>query len=259
MHAKSIKVAVLLLAAALPLGCNVGKNDSASTTPIPNASLVGLWSGTDSTSGLGVVAIVDAAGSATILRSDDAQFVGNLTTAGDAIAAAVDGYANYGHSFSDRANFGIGTLDGSVVPGASITANLAFTTNLGTALPGTWSLSYGTLTGIGSSLAAVARNYTDDVTGATVSITGSGVITSQNPTTGCVLNGSIATSDATIDVYQVDYTLANCTGAYAPLNGVAFSGLGYLDNTNLSVKLVYAVAGSSAAGNFGIASRLTGA
>jgi len=258
MKIAATKSVVLALAAGSLLACGAGKKSGNSGNPVPNASLAGLWSGTDSSSGLGIVAMVDAAGDATILRSDGVQYVGNLPTAGDAIAGAVDGYANYGHSFSDRSIFGIGTVNGTVVPGASITANLAFTTSAGAALPGAWKLQFGALTKLGSAVATLARNYTDDDTGATVSVTASGVINSQNPTTGCVLNGTVATSEATIDVYQVAYTLESCTGAYAVLNGVAFSGLGYFDNTNLSAKLVYAVAGSSAGGNFGIASHLTG-
>ncbi len=240
-------------------GCN--NSDSTTGTTTPNASVVGLWTGTDADSGLVLNAIINSAGEMIVIRSDGLQFVGNLQVAGDTIAATLDGYTNYGSSFTDNSIYGIGTLDGTVVPGTSISASVTFTTNGGTSIPGSWSFTPGALTSVGSSAAAVTGNFTDNATGATVSITASGAMTSQNPATGCVLNGTISTTDTAIDEYQVSYTLEDCTETsptnYTILNGVTFTGMGYLDFSTTPATLTYAVAGSSANGNFGIISNLT--
>ncbi len=241
------------------VSCNGSNGTIAGGTATPNASVVGLWGGTDSDNpDLALNVIINSGGEMVAIRSDGAQFVGTLQISGDAIDATLDGYANFGSSFPDNSIYGIGTLSGSVDPGTSLTANITFTTNGGNSLPGAWSLTPGTLTNVGSSLVSVTGNFTDTLTGASVSITASGAMTSQNPNTGCVLNGTISTPDTAINEYQVNYTLAGCSASYAVLDGVNFSGLGYLDNTTTPVTLTYAVSGSSASGNFGIVSFLTG-
>jgi opacity protein-like surface antigen len=75
------------------------------------------------------------------------------------------------------------------------------------------------------------------------------------------LSGTIGTADTSINEYQVSYTLQGCTANatdYILLNGVAFTGMGYLDFSTNPATLIYAVAGSSASGgDFGIVSNLT--
>ena len=80
----------------------------------------------------------------------------------------------------------------------------------------------------------MSGNYTDNVTGTVLSINNGGVMTSQNANNGCVLNGSISTSDATHDIYEVAFTYGNCTGTYAVLNGVQFTGLATLEPQRLA-------------------------
>ncbi|MFI4890089.1 MAG: hypothetical protein ACHQIL_06105 [Steroidobacterales bacterium] len=254
-------IAGLACIAVSLVGCK-NSDSAASTIPTANASVVGLWTGTDTDNPtLTLNAVIDSTGEMIVIRSDGVQFVGNLQISGDTLATALDGYANFGTSFSDRSIYGIGTLDGTVTPGTSIAATVSFTTNSGTSIPGSWSFTPGALTSVGSSLTTVTGNFTDDATGATVSITGSGAMTSQDATTGCVLNGTIGTGDTTIDEYQVSYTLESCTGKYAVLNGVKFSGMGYMNFSTTPATLTYAVAGSSTTGsttsNFGIVSNLT--
>lgn len=257
LHSKPGLVGFACITAGLA-GCNGSGNTIASSGATPNASVVGLWSGTDTDNpDLAYNVIIDSTGDMVAIRSDGVQFVGVLTISGDSVAASLGGFANFGSSFPDNSIYGIGTLSGTVTPGTSITANVTFTTNGGTSIPGDWTLTPGTLTGTGSSLTAVTGSFTDTVTGATVSVSAAGAIASQNATTGCVLSGTIGTSDTAIDEYQVSYTLAGCSGAYAVLNGVAFTGLGYLDTTISPATLTYAVSGSSGNGNFGIVSILT--
>jgi hypothetical protein len=239
-------------------GCK-SDNTSGTTTPsTDNATIAGLWGGTDSDTGDTLNVLISSTNQMVVIRSDGVQFAGLLEVSGDTLAAAIDGYASFGTSFSDSSVYGIGTLNGTVVPSSSIAATIAFTTTQNTSVPGSWSLTPGSLTTIGSSLTTVAGDFTDSSTGATVTITASGSMTSRNATTGCVLNGTIGTSDSSIDVYQVSYTLESCTGDYAVLNGITYTGLGYVDNTTSPLKLTYAVSGSTGtSSNFGIVSSLT--
>ena len=109
-----------------------------------------------------------------------------------------------------------------------------------------------------SSTSAVSGNYTDNVTGTVLSINTGGVMTSQNASNSCVLNGSISTQDGSHNVYEVAYTYGNCTGTYAVLNGVQFTGLATLNPSLSPVQLTMAVTGASSTNKYGIVSILHG-
>jgi hypothetical protein len=256
MHAprsRFIGLAAVFTAACLA-GCNSSTSSGSGSTT--DQSATGVWSGTDSVTGDAVVAVINSGGQAAFIRSDGVQFDGTVQVSGSTLAATVTGYTNFNQTFSDGSTYGIGTLNGSVSTGGSLTASLTFTTNDNTSLTGTWSLSFEALSNTASSTSAVAGNYTDVATNATLSITSAGVMTEQNTANGCVLNGSISTTDSSVNVYQVSYTLEDCTGTYAPLNGVQFTGLGYL-NTNASpTELVIAVAGANSTSKYAILSNL---
>ena len=61
------------VAALLATGCNSMTDDTANTT---TQSATGVWSGTDSVTGLGVTAIINSGGQAVFIRSDGIQFTG---------------------------------------------------------------------------------------------------------------------------------------------------------------------------------------
>jgi hypothetical protein len=244
-------------AACLSGGCNSTIDDGSGST-VTNASATGVWSGTDSVSNLGVTALINSGGQATFIRSDGLQFVGAVQVSGDTLAVTLDGYEDYPTLFADGSNYGIGTLNGTVSTGGTITATLTFTTNGGTALSGSWSLTFQTQSNNSSSTSAISGNYTDAdsvSSGATVSITSSGVMTAQNPANSCVLNGSLSTADSSHDLYEVAYSYGNCTGSYAVLNGVQFTGLATL---NSSGSITMAVAGASSSAKYAIVSTLNG-
>jgi hypothetical protein len=230
--------------------------DDGTTTTTTNQSATGYWTGTDSVSGLNVTAVINAAGQATFIRADGVQFTGVVQVAGSTLAVTVDGYTEFPNTFSDGSVYGIGTLNGTVTSGSSISATLSFTTTDNTAISGTWSLTYQSVSTNASSLAAISGNYTDTVTGAVLSITSAGAMT-ESATNNCVLNGSVSTTDSAYNIYQVAFTYGNCTGTYVVLNGVQFTGLATL-NTGLSpAQLILAVAGTSSASvQYGIVSTL---
>jgi hypothetical protein len=252
--------AILAIGAGLILAsCNnstLGDGTSGTTT---NASATGFWSGSDSVSGDTVIALIDAAGQATFIRSDGVQFTGSVQVAGSNLVTAVAGYTDFGAAFSDGSTYGIGTLNGTVVTGTSITATLSFTTNGNTPLSGSWSLTYQPVSNNASSTGAIAGNYTDNSTSAVLSINSNGVMSEQNPTTSCVLNGSVSTNDTARDLYEVAFTYASCAAPYAVLDGVQFTGLATLNTSVSPAQLTIAIVGTSAASvPYGIVSQLTG-
>jgi hypothetical protein len=249
-----IGIAVALAAAVLG-GCKgtTGGGGSGGNT---NAAAVGVWSGTDSATGGAITALIDSKGHAQFMRADGVLFSGSVQVSVDTLAMTVNGYSEFPAAFSDKSTHGIGTVNGTVVSGNSISATLTFTTDGGTPMSGTWTLSFEPLSNDSSGLTQVSGNYTDNVTGTVLSINTNGAMTSQNPTNGCVLNGTISTADSTHNIYQVAFSYDNCTGTYTGLNGVQLSGLATLNSHVSPAQLTMAASGSSASAYYAVVSGL---
>ena len=245
--------------AALALAGCYGTVYSGGSNPMPtNASATGIWGGTDSVTGLNVAGYVDPAGEAVFIRSDGVQFAGATQVSGDTLVAAVVAYTNFGSTFNDGSTYGLGTLNGTVASGSTLTLTLSFTTNGGTAETGSWSLTFSTLTNSGSSLSAISANYTDTASGSVVSISGNGVMTGQDPANSCVVNGTITVINSSYDIYQVSLTYESCTGSYAVLNGLTLTGLAAFNPNTSPTQLTISIAGASSGGKFGIILYLQG-
>jgi hypothetical protein len=259
MRPSPTRFAVLTGAALVGLlqgGCNSDLGDSSTSTTTQSAT--GVWSGSDSVSGAGVTALINSGGQAEFIRSDGVLFSGSAQVSGSNLVVAVDGYPDFPSAFSDGSGYGVGTLNGTVMSAASLDASLTFTTDNNGSITGTWSLNYAALSDNSSSTATISGNYTDAVTGATVSISSTGVMTGADSSNGCQLNGSVSTADSTHNLYEVSYTYSDCTGSYQPLIGVQFTGLAYL-NSNLSpAQVTMAATGASATNHYGIVSTLNG-
>jgi hypothetical protein len=245
------------LVALATTGCN-GTYGGISNPMPTNASATGIWGGTDSVTGLSVAGYIDPAGEAVFIRADGVQFAGATQVSGSTLVAAVVGCANFGSTFNDGSTYGLGTLNGSVATGSTLTLSLSFTTNGGTAQTGSWSLTFSTLTNSGSSLNTISANYTDTASGSVISISGNGVMTGQNPANSCVVNGTITIINSSYDIYQVSLTYENCTGSYAVLNGLQLTGLAVLNPNSSPTQLTISVAGASAGGKFGLTLYLQG-
>jgi hypothetical protein len=240
-----------------------GSSSSTSSTSTTTASAAGIWTGTDSASGLTLTGIVDAAGLADFIRSDGVQYIGPVQVAGTALVVTLNVYAQFGAQFSDGSTYGVGTLNATVTTDSSISGSLDFTTSDNNTGTSTWSLTFNTLYDNASSTSVISGNYTDASTGdplngAIVSISGTGAMTAQSATTGCVLNGQISTTDSSNDVYEASYTLENCNGADAVLNGIEFTGLAILNSSASPAQVAIGVSGQSSGGtNYGVVSGLT--
>jgi len=260
--------AVFVVLTLMAAGCGGSGLSSSSTTPT-NASAVGIWSGSDSASGLALQAFINSAGQADFIRADGVQYIGTVQVSGDTLTLSVDGYTNVGSTFSSGSStYGIGTVNGTVTTATSISATLTFTPTGGSQESSTWSLTFSSLSNTASSLSAIAGTYTsgtafvggtDPLSGASVTISSAGVISGQDSTSDCVVNGTVTVGDSSYDIYEVAYALSGCTGTYVDLNGLQFTGLAVLNNAtppNQFVIGVTAQAGSGAA-YYGLVTALT--
>ena len=247
-------VTALVLSLTSCTGTDIGGSTTPTTT---SASATGIWGGTDSATGESVVGYINSAGQAVVIRGDGVQFVGPTQVSGDTLVAAVVGYADFGSAFSDGSTYGLGTLNGTVTSGSSLTLSLSFTTNGGTMQSGSWSLGFNSLSSSGSALSVISANYTDNATGSVVTIAADGVVSGQNPQNGCVLNGSVTVTNSTYDVYQVAITYENCTGSCAALNGVQLTGLAAVNNGTSPAQVTIGLSGANAMGKYAIVLNLT--
>jgi hypothetical protein len=115
------------------------------------------------------------------------------------------------------------TLNGSLM-GTSLNLSFDVGGNLVPALGATMDKLYSEP----SSLAALAGNWND--AGNTLTINSDGTFFEQQ-STGCVINGSYAIIDATHNLYRVSLQVSNCTDSSV---GIAFNGLGYLDDSDVN-------------------------
>lgn len=257
-------------------GCNCDGNvlctkfTSPSTSTSSTAgSAAGIWTGTDSATNLELTGYVDANGQADFIRSDGVQFIGTAQVSGTTLNIALNGYTQYGYDFPDGSAFGTGSFSGSFESGSTLSGSVDFTTAGGTTIDSSWSLTFDSLYDTASSLDTISGTYTDNLAAVTdgvdplgqtsLTISSTGVLYAQGSADGCVANGSVTLVSAGTDLYQVSYTLENCTGSEAVLNDVAFSGLAELNTDASPEALVLAVTGASSSGAYyGIVSELTG-
>lgn len=269
-------VVILPLLMLCVAGCNCDGNalctafNSASTSSASTVgSPAGIWTGTDSATNLELTGYIDANGQADFIRSDGVQFIGTAQLSGTTLDVALNGYTQYGYDFSDGSAFGTGSFSGTFESGSTISGSVDFTTANGTTIDSSWSLTFDSLYNTASSLDTVSGTYTDNLVAVTdgldplsqtsLTISSSGVLYAQGAVSGCVANGTVTVASASADLYQVSYTLANCTGSYTVLNGVNFSGLAELNSDASPAALVLAVTGASPTGaDYGIVSELSG-
>jgi hypothetical protein len=97
-----------------------------------------------------------------------------------------------------------------------------------------------------SSLTKLAGNWNDGAN--TLTVNADGTFFEQQGS-GCVINGAYTIIDATHNLYGVSFEITNCTSSIA---GIAFTGLGYLDDSNPSaLHFIEAVSGADPANTGG--------
>jgi len=246
---------------AFGLGAAACHHGSSSiSTATATADPVGIWTGTDSISGLAVTGLINTAGESEFVRADGMLYDGTLTISESTLSGTLYGYSPYGTAFPDGSNFGLGTFGGTVVSASSIDATWSFTTINSATTDNMWSLAYDALATTASSMAAIAGTYTNTETdgpsaSATVTISASGAISATSSSSGCVLSGQVTANEPTINIYEVTLSYASCTDT--ALNGIQFAGLGTL-NPATPAKVLIAVTGEATdQSNYGLVMTLT--
>jgi hypothetical protein len=195
--------------------------------------------------------LIDEAGDFHFIRSDQTQYVGTAVVSGTSLSANYNGFTEVGSVFSDGSTHGTGTVSGTVDARTSLTATTQFKTDGGTASNGSLSLTFDALYNRPSALSTIAGNF--QASGSSVvNITSSGALFSQDSNTQCVVNGTITIINATYNVYNVQLTYASCTGQAASLNGLQFTGMATLDNTQSPEQLILGVTATSGSTTAGV-------
>jgi hypothetical protein len=223
-----------------------GNTTPSGGNPTPtNASPGGIWRGTESVSGLKIIGLVDEAGEFHFIRSDDAQYVGTATMSGNSLTASLEGFVALGFAFTDGSTHGTGTISGTLQARSSINLTTQFRTDGGASSSGTLNLTFDSLYNRPSSLATLSGNFANSLDRSVVTVNSDGSIFSQDPTTGCVINGAASIVNATYNAYHVQFSYGNCTGQAAVLNGVQFTGMATLDNTVTPEQAIIGVTGQA--------------
>jgi hypothetical protein len=212
-------------------GGGAGSGPQSQTPPAQNASPGGIWEGTLS-NGEEVLGLVTESGEFHFITDSFTQYFGTVATTGTSASGQFTGYTNVGYVFEDGSTRGSGTLSGTLQARSTFAATTSFRTSAGSDVANSVSLTYNSLYDRDSSLQTVAGNFRDIRSGAIVNINASGQAFAQNPSTGCILNGTISIIDARYNAYRVEYTYSNCQGGNAVLNGLVLRGLATLDNTS---------------------------
>ncbi len=230
-------------------GCNCGgdkvcalltSSTQATAATTTTGSAAGIWAGSESATGLQLTGLIDTNGQADFIRSDGVQFIGTTSVSGTTLSIRLNGYPQFALTFPDGSTSGTGTFTGSVNSASTISGTLQFATASNTAINGNWELTFNSLYNTASSLATISGTYTgappvvsgglDPLSGSSVTISTAGALYAQGSSNGCVANGTITVPNASHNLYQVSYTLANCSGSYAVLNGVQFTGMAELNS-----------------------------
>jgi hypothetical protein len=191
----------------------------------------GLWRGKDPISGKSVLGLIAENGATQFVRDDGVQYFGLSRIDGEKIDAALSvGAAD--------ALQGTARVQGTIKQGTSIAARLSVTPKTGSAQTGDLALAFDALYKKPSALDKVAGNFKNAATGATINVNASGVVFSQDATTGCVINGAVAVIDSRFNAYGVKLAFTGCKGSLANLNTSTAFGLMTLDDSGKTPRLV---------------------
>lgn len=258
---------MLLVGGSLLSACGGGGGGSStSPPPVVNQAVGGIWtyqgtaSNGDSVKTVGLVAEDGRAVFFSQNLTNGCADVGiglisasGSTVSGNAKVGIVDfsfsPSINTNCAFPDGSKSATEVVTGSVVQRSTLTLSGTVTTAVGNVLPAqpAATAAFDSLYDTASSLSTIAGNWTGP-TGLVTNINSNGVIFSQDPVSGCVVNGQVSIINASYNAYSATASYASCTGSASILNGVTASGLMTI-NTSVSPEILYlgysAVVGSA--------------
>jgi len=239
------------------LGCFIltgcgggGGGDAAPAQPGVNQSLGGIWTGTDN-SGNDIIALATEAGEFHFLDvTNDVHGFGTGSVAnGNAVALAYTIVPALNDTLPDGSTSATCTGTGTVQQRQSLSVGVSCTTSA-SSWTGSATLTYDATYDRDSSLALVGGNYEDF--GDVLTINANGVLFEQSATSGCVLNGQLSIINSSWNAYDVAFTVSNCQGTQAVLNGSAWDGIAALELDAGSETLIAAFTGTVQGKTFSI-------
>lgn len=243
MFSRAFRPVVLAILASVAVACG-GGGGSGGIAPTPS-SAGGYWQGTVTADGVtqNILGFVSEGRDFHLIREDGAQFYGTLTISGNRGTSSYTGIAPPGGAFSDGSTHGTGSLTATIQSRARLDITGTFTTQNNAMSNVTMTVQYDSGYDADSALATVAGNYTNPTTPGsdTFSIANDGVVT-YSDSSGCMATGTVTLIDAQYDLYNVEFTFANCA---APVNGLQLRGLLAIDSTASPNLLVLAMHGTS--------------
>jgi hypothetical protein len=225
MTEKTSKAIVILMSLILVAACS-----SDSKKPKQDDSAGGIWAGTRPT-GTEVVVFVSESGAFRMLDP-----FGNVGHGQLDVSNTTEVILNYDISppfmqtlFDGSSNASCHAT-GSVRERQVLSVETDCTSLLGTQFGGLLELSYSTQYDRESSFETLSGSYGEN--GDVVTIDSTGLLHGQIALTGCIFNGQVFLIDSEWNLYDTSLTTENCTGDYAPFNGVTWSGQASLVNTD---------------------------
>lgn len=258
------------LCLALLTACGSGSDSAGRQSTTGDAYLDfctpgGLWRAAD-----GGVAIIGQSLEVHIVQPSGVQYVGTVDGEGwigakdtrcwfDRDNSTLHAALPLGVSLPDGSTAAKGAVDGSWQRRQGMmTISGRLTTSAGGMLLLSFDGTYDPLFEAGAKTARLAGAYrpTTAPTAEVVTIDSNGNVFSQNATSGCVLNGTIAPVDPEYNTYRLTARYASCTGSAGVLNGNAARGLGYLDSTKSPAELFIALDVVANSQHFSVVQRL---
>jgi hypothetical protein len=219
-----------------------GGTDAGPGSSAAKASPGGYWEGANSDGGL-IAFLVAEDGRFHVLDADLSQGSGTLV-----VGSSNDVEGNFlfvtqpGSTFADGTTSATCSLSGNLSErqAMSITADCRTSGVLRIEFAAT--LGYSDVYENASSLATIAGNYQGSKT--VLNITGDGTVFSQDPGTGCIVNGQVNIIDSAFNAYDLNFTYSNCTGTEAAMNGTSFAGIVLIDDRVVPQELDIAAIGN---------------
>ena len=218
-------------------------NGECSVDILPTVQPSGIWSGTDSSGG-DVLILVAAGGAFHYVDATANQGAGFFAPEAS-ITSGFDLVTPLDRPFSDGATLASCSFNGSLSERRQMQLTQSCVTSAGTGFSDVLDLRFNPLYDRESSLAAISGNY-EAASGSVLSVAADGELFMQDAANGCVTNGRFAVITRVSNLYDVSLQFDSCSGPDAVLNGSAFSGLAFLDDTAAVESLVIAVIGDVA-------------
>ena len=211
--------------------------------PNTEASPGGHWQGVDPDGGA-ISMVVTETGRFHLVDADMSQGSGVLSVSdANEVESSFQFVTQRGATFADGTTSTSCTLSGTFVGRQTMTVNINCNNLAGLRDEFEAMLSNKENYERDSSLATMAGNYQGDKI--VLDIAGDGSIFSQDPGTGCVVNGQVNIIDSAFNLYDVEFTYSNCAEQAAILNGSDYIGLALLADTVSPEALFVAAIGNT--------------